>query len=117
MYTLAYLFQVEEERVDDFLRIQRQASRIYLEHGALDDETLAPADETPRYGLRSFRDALDLPEGSRPFIGLARFRDEAHHDEVMALVDADPRIDDLFAKMQGVIRISEVAFGDFARVI
>lgn len=116
MHTIVSVYRVAPERVDDFLEIQRAAARIYVEHGALDDETLGAVDLSPRYGCRGFADAFDAGDDA-VLIGLARFRDRAHHDEVMARVNDDPRIDALFEQVSAVVDIGAVALGEFRRVV
>lgn len=117
MFTVAYLYRIDERVVDDFLRIQRDAAAIYVEHGALEDETLVGVDLAAQYGCQGFGDAIGAAAGQRVFIGLARFRDRTHHDEVMERVDADPRIDALFAEVGDVVSIAEIARGEFDRIV
>ena len=116
MHTIVYVYRVAPDKVDDFLRIQRAAAAIYVEHGALDDETLAPIDLVPKYGLLGMAEAVDAGDDA-VLLGLARFRDRAHHDEVMERVNADARIDALFEEVGQVIELGRVAMGEFERVI
>lgn len=116
MHTIVYVYRVAPDRVDDFLEIQRAAARIYVEHGALDDETLGAVDLSPRYGCRGFADAFGAGDDA-VLIGLARFRDRAHHDEVMERVNRDARIDALFEQVGAVLDLGEVALGEFRRVV
>ncbi len=116
MHTIVYVYRLAPERVDDFVEIQRAAAQIYVEHGALDDETLLAVDLSPRYGCRGFADALGAGDDA-VLIGLARFRDRAHHDEVMGRVNDDPRIDALFEQVSQVVDIGAVALGEFRRIV
>lgn len=117
MFTIAYVYRMPPDRVDEFVRIQRAAAAIYLEHGAVDDETLSAVDVSPQYGCRGFGEAFGAGADEAVLIGLSRFRDREHHDEVMERVNADPRIEGLFAEVGEVIRIDEIARGEFARLI
>jgi len=115
--TITYVYRMPPDRVDEFVRIQRAAAAIYVEHGAVDDETLVATDVSPRYGCRGLGEAIGAGTGEAVLIGLSRFRDRAHHDEVMERVNADPRIDDLFAEVGDVIRIDQIARGEFERIV
>jgi uncharacterized protein YbaA (DUF1428 family) len=58
-----------------------------------------------------------LREDEELFIGLSRFQDRNHHDEVMAKVDADAQINDLYAEMLTLLDMSRVVRGKFERVV
>ena len=115
MYTVIYLFPVARANVEGFFRVQREAGAIYKRYGALDDETLAPLNLEAAYGCAGFGSVFELKENEELFIGLSRFRDRNHHDEVMAKVDADPKIGDLYTEMLTLIDMSRTVRGEFER--
>jgi uncharacterized protein YbaA (DUF1428 family) len=117
MFTSIYIYRVPKENVDAFLRIQQEAAEIYQRYGALADETFAPVDLEAKYGCVPFFKALDVEEDEVIFIGLSRFRDRAHHDQVMSQVDADERIGDLYGQVTKLLDISRVVRGEFERAI
>ncbi len=117
MFTIVYVYRLPPDRVDEFIRIQRAAAAIYVEHGAVDDETLSAVDVSPQYGCRGFGEAFGAAPDEAVLLGISRFRDRSHHDEVMAKVNDDPRIDELFAEVTEVVRIDEIARGEFERAI
>lgn len=116
MYLAIYIYPVRTARVGRFLEIQREAAAICAEHGALDDSTFAPRDLDAKYGCLDMPGAVDLREGEEVFVGISTFRDRAHHDEVMARVDADPRIDELYEAITGLVDVGRIRRGEFARV-
>jgi len=117
MFTSIYIYRVPCENVEAFLRVQQEAAAIYRRCGAIDDETFAPVNLAAKYGCDSFLSALDVGEGEKVFISLSRFRDRTHHDEVMAQVDSDERIDELYDKVTVLLDLSRVVRGEFERVI
>ena len=117
MYTVVYLFRVPKPNVTAFSRVQHEAGEIYRRYGALDDETLAPSKLGAAYGCAGFSDVTELKEDEELFIGLSRFRDRTHHDEVMAKVDADAQINDLYVEMLTLIDMSRVVRGEFEGVL
>jgi uncharacterized protein YbaA (DUF1428 family) len=108
-----YIYPVPRRLADDFIRIQTDASRIYREHGALEDVTYAPASLEARYGCASFRDTLALGDDEDLYVGYARFRDRGHHDQVIARVDADPRISALYRQVSELIDVGRIVRGEF----
>jgi uncharacterized protein YbaA (DUF1428 family) len=117
MFTSIYIYRVPCENVESFLQVQREAAAIYRALGALDDETFAPADLEPKYGCTDFPSALAVGEGEEIFISLSRFRDRAHHDEVMRLVDADERINRLYEEVTMLLEVGRVVRGEFRRIV
>ena len=117
MYTVIYLFPVPRANVEGFARVQREAAEVYKRYGALDDETHAPLNLEAAYGCAGFSDAFELKEDEHLFVGLSRFRDRAHHDEVMGGVDADERIGTLYAEMLALLEMDRVVRGEFERIV
>jgi uncharacterized protein YbaA (DUF1428 family) len=115
VYTSIYLYRLLRENAEAFLQVQRDAADIYRQYGALEDETFAPFDLEAKYGCLAFTDVLELTEGEVLYVGLSRFRDKAHHDEVMAKVDTDARIDQLFEQVTGLLEMSRLVRGEFER--
>lgn len=117
MYTVIYLFRVPRPNVAAFSRVQSEAGEIYKRYGALDDETLAPDNLEANYGCSGFSSVVELREDEELFVGLSRFQNRAHHDEVMSKVDADAHINDLYAEMLTLLDMSRVVRGEFERTI
>ena len=117
MYTSIYVYRVPRKNVEAFLRIQQKAASIYRRYGALRDESFAPVHLEAKYGCVSFSDTFRVEEGEQVFIGMSRFRDRAHHDEVMARVDSDQVINELYESMTALIDLGCVVRGEFERVV
>ena len=117
MYTSLYIYRVPRDNVAAFLCVQREAAAIYCQYGALGDETFGPCNLEAKYGCMPFPAAFELEEGEDVFVSLSRFRDLAHHDEVMSRVDADDRIGELYEQVTGLLDIRRVMRGEFERVV
>jgi uncharacterized protein YbaA (DUF1428 family) len=117
MYASIYFFRVPVDRLDAFLRIQREAAEIELGYGALEDATFLAANLERKYGLAGFSDVIPLRRDEVLAIEVARFRDLAHHDAVMARVDVDPRIEALYEELTGLLDVRRLLRGEFERVI
>ncbi len=116
MYTVIYLFRMPKPNVAAFSRVQQEAGKVYKRYGALDDKTLAPVSLESNYGCLGFSSVVELREDEDLFVGLSRFQNRNHHDEVMAKVDADAQIDALYTEMLTLIDMSRVVRGEFLEV-
>lgn len=116
MYRLLYIFRVPKQHVQQFLRINQEAAAIYRCHGALESEVMRAADIGPKYGCLGIGDTMQASDNQVVFIGIDGFRDQAHCREVMPKVDADSRINELFAQIQQVVDLSTVVRGEFESV-
>ena len=117
MFASIYIYRVPRQNVKAFLRIQRQAADIYRAYGALDDETFGPVDLEAKYGCVAFAGGLALAKGEDILVGISRFRDEAHHAEIMKQVDADPRINELYDEVAALLDVGRIVRGEFERVV
>ena len=117
MYTSIYIYRVPRRHVAAFLRVQAAALAIYRAHGALDDATYAPADLAARYGCAGFADAIGCGADEELYLSVSQFRDRAHHDEVMAIVDSDPQIAALYDEVVAVLDVGRIIRGEFERAV
>ena len=97
--------------------IQREAAEICLRYGALDDLTFAPTNLDAKYGCSPFAGVVPVQPDERLFISVGKFRDRAHHDNVMQRVDRDPRINELNLEIDRILDVSRITRGEFQRII
>ena len=116
MYRSFYIFRVPKQHVEAFVRINQEAIAIYRRYGALEGGLMGAAQLDAKYRCTGWADALQAGEDEAVFVSFDGFRDAAHHQEVMAKVDADPRINELFAELQKLIDLSNVLRGEFEDV-
>ncbi|MCE7986646.1 MAG: DUF1428 family protein [Caldilinea sp. CFX5] len=117
MFSSIYIYRVPQNNVAEFLRIQAAAAVIYRQYGALDDETFVPVNLDAKYGCIALDDEIALRPDERIFISVSRFRDRTHHDAVMAQVDNDPEITQLYQQITKILDVSRILRGEFERVI
>ena len=113
MYASIYIYRIKKENVDEFLAIEREAAKLYMEHGAISNDTYRASNLTAMHGCVTFTDALDVDEDEEVLIGLSGFTDQAHHDKAMSEVESDPRIQELFARVTKVIVLDRTVRGEF----
>lgn len=117
MYTSIFIYPVPNQNVDKFIDIQKEAAALYKEYGALDDETFEPVDLEAKYGCLAFNNIHGIKSDEKLFVSLSRFNDRAHHDHVMAQVDADERINELYDKVTAIVDLSRIRRGEFERIV
>lgn len=117
MYISIYIFRVFKKNVKTFLRVQRKAAEIYKDYGALDDITYAAVNLKVKYGCAAFGDVLDVSEDEVVLIEISSFRDHIHHDEVMAKVDSDERIEELYTEVTTLLDAGRIVRGEFESVV
>jgi uncharacterized protein YbaA (DUF1428 family) len=117
VYASIYLHRVPREGVEAFIRVVGAAADIYRRHGALDCVAYAPARVEAKYGCTAMGDAIDVSEDEVLFVELNEFRDQRHHDDVMAKVDADPQINRLYGELASLLDTGRIARAEFTRVV
>lgn len=116
MYTSIYIYRIKKENVEDFLAIEHEAVKVYLEHGARFYDVYRASNLTDIYGCLAFPDAMDVGDNEEVLVGLTGFNDKLHHDSSMSNVNEDPRIQDLFARVTRVLRLDRTVRGEFELV-
>lgn len=117
MFSSISIYVVPKENVEQFLKVQREALAIYQDEGCLDEVTFAPVDLSAKYGCSTFDDALKTGPDELVFMTMSKFHNRAHHDEVMAKVDADPRLSQLYTVVSKILDTGRVVRGEFERVV
>jgi len=117
MYISLYIYRIPRGNKAAFLRIEKEVSTIYENYGALAVETYTLVSPEVKYGCATFLQVLDVGEDEEVLLGVSRFRDRDHHDEVMTQVDRDDRINELFREAIGLFDISRVVRGEFECVV
>ncbi len=113
MFILIYIYPVPDKSIDEFLRIQREAEKIYLRYGTISDQTFSLENLEPKYSCIPFSKAVTLDKGEQAYLSITTFESSNHHDEVMKKVDADPKIDRLYSEVEKVINVSRIVRGEF----
>lgn len=117
MYTIWFLHRVPETRADDFVDVVARAIGVFRRHGALGGSVYAMADPTAKYGCSAVEACVDVAPDEVLFAETAYFRDRAHYDQVMPLVDADPELEELYEVLISTIDIARTARAEFTSVV
>ena len=69
MYTSIYIYRIKKENLQEFLAIEREVSKVYIEHGAVFNDIYRASDLTAQYGCVAFIDAMDVDEDKEILVG------------------------------------------------
>ena len=83
MFAVVYHYRIPLEKTHEYVHLEKQAIKIYLESGCS--------------GVEIFRDADDPSR----WMEINRFEDREHYERVIGVVDEDPRIRKLFEEFTG----------------
>ena len=116
MFTSIYFYRVPNEKIDQFLMIQKKSAEIYRRYGAIDDWTFGPEDLAGKYGCGSFVKEISLSTGESLFFSLSLFESKEDHDRIMTNIGKAPEINCLFDQICQTIDVSKVIRGEFNRL-
>lgn len=89
MFVAVYHYTVPIDKTKEYITLEQQAVKVYLEHGCL--------------GVEIYRDAKD----PRRWMEINRFRDRQHYNEVVGAVDGDSRIKPLYEEFLSLFDTDE----------
>jgi quinol monooxygenase YgiN len=85
LYTVVYQYRIPREKSIEYVKLEKRAIEVYLELGCLKVEL--------------YRDEKD----PRRWLEIDRFSDVDHYKEVSSTIREDPRITDLWNKLQELL--------------
>lgn len=89
LFVVVYHYQVPMEKTKEYIMLEKQATKIYIEHGCL--------------GVEIYRNAKD----PRLWMEINRFRDREHYNEVIGAAEEDTRIQRLYDEFTSLIKAEE----------
>jgi len=89
LFVVVYHYQVPMEKTKQYIMLEKQATKIYMEHGCL--------------GVEIYRDAKD----PRRWMEINRFRDREHYNEVIGAVEKDTRLQRLYDEFTSLLIAEE----------
>lgn len=113
MYLEIYLYPVLEVNKGEFLKINQEAERIYIEYGAIESDTFTATSIQPEYGCSGMVSAVELRENEVLMLEINRYHNKIHHSQVIEKVDNDEQIEKLYNQMTKVIDVSRTVRGEF----
>jgi len=111
-YVDGFIVPVPKASLDEYARIATIAKAVWLEHGAL-EYIEAAADDVPDGKLTSFPMSVKLEEGELVVFSWIRYASREERDRILALVMADPRLQDVMNPESMPFDGKRMIFGGF----
>jgi uncharacterized protein YbaA (DUF1428 family) len=90
-YVDGFLLPVPKKNLAAYLRLERKASKVWLDHGAL-DYCVCVADDVKPGKHTSFPQSVKLKPGETVILAWITYKSRAQRDRVNAKVMKDPRL-------------------------
>lgn len=93
-YVDGFVVPVVADRLDEYKKIARKCSKIWIEHGAL-EYVESVADDAPHGKRTSFPRSVKLQEGEVVIFAFIMYKSRAERDRVNKAAMSDPRLADI----------------------
>lgn len=113
-YVDGFLVPVPKDKLDAYMAIAEAASKVWIDHGALDYKECV-LDDDNIHMMRSFHDAAALQEGETAVFAYIVYHSREDRDAINAKVMEDPRIVDHCKDMP--FDVKRMAYAGFKGVV
>jgi len=88
LFVMTYVYKVPQNKVDQYLDIQRRVKKVYSRHGCTEYEVFKGDDEL--------------------WLEINRFKDREHYENVEKSVDLDPEIQILWKEFCSIVEKEQI---------
>lgn len=110
-YVDGFLLPLRSDKLDAYRRMARQASKIWIDHGALEYRECI-ADEFGEKPMLSFRESAGAKRNETVIFAWIVYKTKAQRNRVNAAVMKDPRIEKMCGKDMP-FSVERMAYGGF----
>jgi uncharacterized protein YbaA (DUF1428 family) len=116
-YVDGFVIPIKKSRLPAYLRIARQAGKVWREHGAL-DYVEAVGDDLKVAGISNpFTQLARVKPGETVLFSYIVYKSRAHRDRVNAKVMADPRLAAMMEGKSMPFDLKRMAYGGFKAIV
>jgi uncharacterized protein YbaA (DUF1428 family) len=115
-YVDGFVLPVPTRNREKYLKMARKASKVWMEHGAL-EYVEAIADDVKPGKVTSFPQSVKLKKGETVIFSYAVYKSRKHRDQVLKKVMADPRLADMMDPKTMPFDAKRMFWGGFKTVI
>ncbi|HYG21576.1 MAG TPA: DUF1428 domain-containing protein [Verrucomicrobiae bacterium] len=115
-YVDGFVIPIATKNVAAYRKIAKKASKIWMEHGALDYKECVGDDLNPQYGVPFTRIAKAKP-GETIIFAYIVYKSRAHRDKVNAKVMKDPRISEMGEAKDMPFDCKRMTYGGFETLV
>lgn len=115
-YVDGYVLPVPKKKLSAYRRIAQRASKIWMEHGALEYRECAGDDLAVQFGM-SFPQGIKVKPGETVVFAYIVYRSKAHRDQVNKKVMSDPRIASICDPKNMPFDCNRMLYGGFKTIV
>ncbi len=115
-YVDGFLLPVPKKKLDAYRRMAQKASKIWLEHGALDYREAVGDDLNVKCGL-PFHKGTKVKAGETVVFAYIVYKSKGHRDKVNAKVMKDPRIQEMCDPKDTPFDAKRMMYGGFKTIV
>ena len=115
-YVDGFVLPVPKKKLADYRRMAQKASRVWLDHGALEFVECV-ADDVKPGKVTSFPQSVKLKPTETVVFSYITYKSRAHRDRVMKKVMADPRLKDMMDPKSMPFDAKRMIFGGFKTLV
>jgi uncharacterized protein YbaA (DUF1428 family) len=115
-YVDGFVLPVPKKNMEAYRKMAQKASKIWMEHGALDYRECVGDDLDVKMGL-SFPKGIKSKPGETIVFAYIVYKSRAHRDKVNAKVMKDPRIQDMCDPKDTPFDCKRMIYGGFKTIV
>lgn len=115
-YVDGYVIPLPRKSVSAYVKMARAASKLWLDHGALEFRECVGDDLKTPYGL-GFQKMCKLKPSETLFFSWVVYKSKAHRNAVNKKVMSDPRMGKIMQNMKMPFEVKRMAYGGFAEKV
>jgi uncharacterized protein YbaA (DUF1428 family) len=115
-YVDGFLLPVPKKNLAEYVRIARLASKVWLDHGAL-EYVECVGDDLNIAKVVKFPKAARVKPGETVVFSWITYRSRAHRDRVNAKVMKDPRLQNMMDPKKSPFDMKRMAYGGFKTLV
>lgn len=112
LYTDGFVIPVPKRKLKAYLKVARQAAKIWQEYGALDYKECVGEDLNAAFGL-PFPKGIRLKSGETVVFSWIVYKSKAHRNKVNKQIMADPRLAEMCDPKNPLFDVKRMLYGGF----
>ena len=115
-YVDGYVVPVPKKKVGAYMKMAQRASKVWIEHGALDYKECVP-DDVKKGKRTSFPRSVKMRTGETVVFAYVVYKSRADRDRVLKKVMSDPRLKDMCDMNNLPFDAGRMFFGGFKTIV
>ncbi len=115
-YVDGFVLPVPKKNIPAYIRMSKQASKVWKDHGALDYRECVGDHLDMKFGL-PFPKLAKVKRGETVVFAYIVYKSRAHRDKVNAKVMKDPRLNSMCKSKEMPFDLKRMAYGGFKVIV